>query len=110
MDATIISPDAPLPTDVAALQALVQKLLADNARLRAENAELRAELARLRTANDELQGKLDAALRQRFGRRSERRQKPAKEPGGPTKRRDEHGRAALPEHLERRERLLDLSE
>src|SRR5262245_24183828 len=110
MDATTISHDAPLPTDVAALQALVHKLLADNARLRAGTDELDAELARLRAENDELKGKLDAALRQRFGRKSERRAKP---PGGqarPKRRRDEHGRATLPEGLERRERLLDLTE
>ena len=58
MDAPLPPPDAPLPDDVASLQAMVRQLLAEVARLRAENAELR--------------GKLDAALKHRFGRRSER--------------------------------------
>jgi transposase len=90
--------DSPLPDDVPALQALVRQLLAELARLRAENAELK--------------GKLDQALKHRFGRRSERRRpKPAprdEDPPGP--RRDDHGRAALPEHLERREVVHDLTE
>jgi hypothetical protein len=50
MDATSLPPNAPLPDDVAALQRLVRELL--------------AEVARLRAANAELQGKLDAALKQ----------------------------------------------
>ena len=58
MDASSLTPDAPLPDDVPTLQALLRQLLAEVARLRAENAELR--------------GKLDAALKHRFGRRSER--------------------------------------
>src|SRR4051794_40537707 len=110
MDATTLNPDAALPTDVTALQDLVRRLLVENARLRAENAEMRGELARLRQDNAELQGKVDAALRQRFGRRSERRTRPAKGQDRPGKRRDEHGRAPLPEHLERRERLQGLTE
>jgi hypothetical protein len=61
MDASALSPDVPLPDDVASLQAMVRQLLAEVARLRAENAELKA--------------KLDAALKHRFGRRSERRPK-----------------------------------
>src|SRR4051794_19855551 len=97
MDADLPSPDAPLPDDVPSLQKLVRQLLAECSRLRAENTELR--------------GKLDAALKHRFGRRSERRPR-RREPkdDGPSKRRDEHGRAALPEHLERREVIHDLSE
>jgi hypothetical protein len=63
MDATALAPDAPLPGDVATLQALVRQLLAEVGRLRAENAELR--------------GKLDQALKHRFGRRSERQSTPA---------------------------------
>jgi transposase len=97
MDATDLSADAPLPEDVATLQALVRHLLAEVARLRAENAELK--------------GKLDAALQRRFGHRSERR-RPRPPPGEakPPRQRHPHGRAALPEHLERRDVVLDLSE
>src|SRR5687768_2000613 len=53
MDATSLAPDAPLPDDVPALQAMVRQLLAEVARLRAETAELR--------------GKLDQALKHGFG-------------------------------------------
>jgi transposase len=90
-------PDAPLPDDVPSLQAMVRQLLAECARLRAENAELR--------------GKLDAALKHRFGKRSERRphrREPEEE--GAANRRDEHGRSTLPEGLPRREVVLDLTE
>ena len=62
MDALLADPNTPLPTDVAALQALVRELLVEVTRLRAENAELST--------------KLDTATRHRFGRRSERK-KPA---------------------------------
>jgi transposase len=98
MDALLPSPDAPLPGDVASLQAMVRQLLAEVARLRAENAELR--------------GKLDAALKHRFGRRSERgaKRREPKTDKDLAKRRDEHGRAALPENLERREVIHDLTE
>jgi transposase len=98
MDATTLSPDAPLPEDIASLQAMVRQLLAEVARLRAENAELKT--------------KLDAALKHRFGRRSERRPK-RREPKAEedsSKRRDEHGRTVLPEHLERRDIVHDLTE
>jgi transposase len=97
MDAASLSADAPLPEDVATLQALVRQLLAEVARLRAENAELKA--------------KLDAAVKQRFGHHSERR-RPRPPPGEakPPRKRHPHGRAALPEHLERREMVLDLAE
>jgi transposase len=97
MDATSPPPDAPLPDDVVTLQEMVRTLLAEVARLRAENAELR--------------DKLDAALRHRFGRRSERRKPtPAPPADKPARRRDPHGRAALPEHLPRREVVHDLTE
>jgi transposase len=96
MEACSLPLDGPLPEDVPSLQALVRQLLAEVAQLRAENAELRA--------------KLDAALKHRFGRRSERRPAPV----GPKKNKPErakpHGRSALPEHLERREVLHDLTE
>jgi transposase len=98
MDATALSPEAPLPDDVASLQALVRQLLAEVARLRAENAELKT--------------RLDAALKHRFGRRSERRPQRRAPPADDetAKRRDEHGRAVLPDHLERREVIHDLTE
>jgi transposase len=97
MDASSLTPDAPLPEDVPALQALVRQLLAELARVRAENADLR--------------GKLDAALKHRFGRRSERQPaaaaaKRSNPPGQATP----HGRAPLPEHLERRDVVHDLTE
>lgn len=97
MDALSLPPDAPLPDDVATLQAMVRQLLAEVARLRAENAELR--------------GKVDAALKHRFGQRSERT-KPRPNPAGDKKerKRDPHGRSALPEHLERREVVHDLTD
>jgi transposase len=89
MDATKLTVDSPLPDDVPTLQALVRQLL--------------AELARLR-------GQLDAALKHRFGRRSERRTPPAVQnkdrPATPTP----HGRSVLPDHLERREVIHDLDE
>src|SRR5262245_56767834 len=88
MDASSLTPDAPLPDDVPTLQALLRQGLAELAQLRAENAELR--------------GKLDAALKHRFGRRSERQPRPKSGDGKPPPRRDPHGRAVLPEHLERR--------
>lgn len=93
-------PEPLLPTDVAALQAMVRALLADNARLRAEVAELR--------------GKLDAALGHRFGRRSERGRKarrapePGADPEPPTVAAGGHGRAPLPADLERRTTVHDL--
>jgi hypothetical protein len=97
MDATALPPDAPLPDDVVTLQEMVRTLLTEVARLRAEN--------------DELRGKLDAALKHRFGRRSERRKPPPASPADrPARRRHLHGRAALPEDLERRDVVHDLTE
>ncbi|MGL4553376.1 MAG: IS66 family transposase, partial [Gemmataceae bacterium] len=91
MDADFPSPDAPLPDDVPTLQTLVRRLL--------------AEVASLRT-------RLDAALKHRFGKRSERRPK-RREPKAddePGKRRHDHGRASLPENLRRHEVVHDLTE
>src|SRR5947209_18419768 len=96
MDASCLTPDSPLPGDVPTLHTLLRQALAEVARLRAENAELR--------------GKLDAALKHRFGRRSERQPGPRRPDDKPPPRRDEHGRAALPEHLERRAVVHDLTE
>jgi transposase len=89
MDATTLTPDSALPDDVETLQAIVRQLL--------------AELARLR-------GQLDAALRHRFGRRSERRSAPAEPKKGKPRQAAPHGRCVLPEHLERREVVHDLDE
>jgi transposase len=102
MDALTLDPQGPLPCDVATLQDLVRQLLAEVARLRAENAQLRAE-------NADLKSKLDAALKHRFGRRSERTTTPTPATTKPPPRRQPHGRAPLPEHLERREVVHDLS-
>jgi transposase len=97
MDAATLAPDAPLPTDVATLQAMVRELLTELHKLRAENAELRT--------------KLDAALKHRFGHRSERRTPPPVPAAEkPAPRRDPHGRSPLPEHLERRDVVHDLTE
>lgn len=99
MDAASLTPDAPLPDDVPTLHALVRQLLAECARLRAENALLHS--------------RLDAALKHRFGRRSERRprrREPKDDEGEPAKKRDEHGRSPLPEHLPRRDEVHDLTE
>jgi len=98
MDASCLTPDTPLPEDVTTLQALLRQVLVEMVRLRAENAELL--------------GKLDAALKHRFGRRSERQPRPRPSPGDdrPLPRRDPHGRAVLPEHLERRDVVHDLTE
>ncbi len=96
MDASTFTPDMPLPDDVPTLHALLRQVLTELARLRAENAELR--------------GKLDAALKHRFGRRSERQVQPKPPKGGPARRCRPHGRAPLPDHLERREVVHDLTE
>jgi transposase len=96
MDASSLTPDGPLPDDVPTLQALLRQVLAELARLRAENADLR--------------GKLDAALKHRFGRRSERQPRRQAGDDKPARRRHKHGRAALPEHLERRDVVCDLTE
>ena len=96
MDASAFTPDMPLPDDVPTLHALLRQVLAELARLRAENAELR--------------GKLDAALKHRFGRRSERQARPEPPKDGPARRCRPHGRAPLPDHLERREVVHDLTE
>jgi transposase len=104
MDASCLPLDAPLPDDVPTLHALIRGQ-------RAELDRLRGEVDRLRAENAALREKLDAALRHRFGRRSERRQRhqtPGRDKTPP--RRHLHGRTALPEHLERREEVHDLTE
>jgi transposase len=104
MDALILTSESLLPDDVPTLHEIIRQLRAENAALRSENARLSAEIA-------ELNSKLDAALKHRFGRRSERRPPaPLPREDKPPRPRDRHGRAALPEHLERREVIHDLSE
>ena len=97
MDAPAPPPtaDIPLPTDVAALQAVVRERLARVHTLEAENADLKA--------------RLDAALKHRFGRRSERRTPPPTPAPKPPPRRDPHGRSPRPDHLERRDVAHDLT-
>jgi transposase len=96
MEASGLTADGPLPDDVPALQALLRQALAELARLRAENAELRS--------------KLEAALQRRGRRHSERRtRRPGRDKDQPGQA-PPHGRAALPEHLERREVVHDLTE
>src|SRR4051794_9369449 len=96
MAAPSLTPAGRVTDDVTTLPAMLRQVLAELAQLRAENAELR--------------GKLDAALKHRFGRRSERQPRPRSDEDKPPPRRDEHGRAALPEHLERRHVVHDLTE
>ena len=95
-DIATLGPDTPLPADVPALHALIRELLSQLKQLRAENAELKS--------------KLDAALRHRFGRRSEKRPQPAAVPRPKPGQATPHGRAALPEDLERRQTVYDLTE
>jgi transposase len=97
MDADSLSPDMALPDNVPALQALLRQVLTLLVQFRTENAELKT--------------KLDAALKHRFGRRSERQPRISpKEDKPPKKQARPHGRAPLPDHLERREVIHDLSE
>jgi transposase len=101
MDATP-TPAADLPTDVPTPHGMVRQP-------RGRVAELEAQVATLEAKVADLQGKLDALLKHRFGRRSERR-KPTPRPAGTPPRRDEHGRSPLPAHLERREVVHDLTD
>jgi transposase len=97
MDATTLTPDSPLPEDVPTLHALIRQMLVEMLRLREENAALQA--------------KLDAALKHRFGKRSERRRpEQTQENDKPAGKRTPHGRDPLPEHLERRDVRHDLTE
>lgn len=96
MDASLLTPDSLPPDDAPTLQALVRQLVAELTRLRADHADVL--------------GKLDAALKHRWGRRSERSPPAGPREDKPRPPRDPHGRAALPEHLERREVVHDLTE
>src|SRR5262249_1073836 len=117
MDATLLPPDAPLPEEVPALQTLLRAALAENAQLRAENQALPAEVARLTTELEQtkaelekLKSKLDAALKPRFGQRSERQERAKPEPNKPKRKARPHGRNPLPEHLRREEVVHDLTQ
>jgi transposase len=96
-----LTADAPLPEDTGTLQAMVRELLDERTQLHAKIAELCA--------------KIDAVLQQRFGQRSERRQGAATPQARPDEdkpkgQRDEHGRKPLPQHLERRIVVHDLTD
>jgi transposase len=110
MDATARSWDPLLVDNVSPEHVVLGELRAENTQLRSENAELRSENARLSTENAELRAKLDAALKHRFGQRSERRPPPPPRTDKTPSKRDPHGRTALPEHLERRTLIHDLTE
>jgi transposase len=109
METLLANPDAPLPTEVAALQALVRQLLAEVRRLRQEDARHRQD-------NEQLRQRLDQALRLHFGRRSERsRPRRARVPRDPEEGaeatpRPGHGRQPLPAHLPRERVVYDLAE
>lgn len=109
MDATPLPDDPPLPTDVPTLHRMVRHLTARNRFLEGRVVELEATVARLEATVAELQGQLDALLKHRFGRRSERRTPTPRPPAAPP-RRHEHGRSPLPAHLERRDTTHDLSD
>lgn len=118
MDALSRTPESPLPTDVPTLQALVRSLLVELTRERAENLQLQSqlevqktELAALKGELDTLKAQLAAATKHRFGRRSERQKRLPKPPEDKTSRqRHRHGRTPLPENLERRDVIHDLTE
>jgi transposase len=118
MDALSLQPDSPLPEDVPTLQVMVRTLLTELARVRVENAELKVQLEAQKTQLEEFKAQLetqktqlDAALKHRFGHRSERRKPQSKSrEGKPPPKRDRHGRAPLPKDLERREVIHDLTE
>jgi transposase len=109
MEVLLANPDAPLPTDMAALQGLVRQLLAEVRRLREGEAQLRQD-------NEQLRHRLDQALRLHFGQRSERsHSRRARVPRDQAERdeaapRPGHGRQSLPEHLPRERVEYDLAE
>lgn len=85
-------------------------LQAEQARLKQQYADLQAEFTRLQQENAELRGKVAAAARQRFGRKSERRPRTTSTQGKPKAKRHKHGRSRLPDNLERRTDVHDLGE
>lgn len=87
MDAATLTIDSPLPDDVPTLHALIRQLLAKL---------------------DATQKRLDELLRHRFGRRSERLTQ-ARPKDTPPRKASPHGRAPLPEHLQRHDVIHDLT-
>jgi transposase len=96
LDPATLTADIPLPDDVPTLHAWMRQLLALITQQRNEIAELRA--------------KVDAALRHRFGKRSERRPVPPLEKEPKPGKAAPHGRSPLPDNLERRTVNHDLTE
>jgi transposase len=96
LDLATLTPDAPLPDDVPTLHAWIRQLLVLVAQQRTEIAELRA--------------KVDAALKHRFGQRSERRVVPPLQTKPKPGKAAPHGRNPLPDHLERRTVTHDLTD
>ena len=73
MDASTLTVDSPLPTDVPTLHGIIRQLLVKSQEL---ERQFLARIEKLEAENAELKAKLDAALKHRFGRRSERRTPP----------------------------------
>jgi transposase len=74
--------------------------------------QLLAEVDRLRQENQQLRTRLDEALRQRFGQRSERLRRRGRSAAAAAERTtgNGHGRQRLPEHLPRQPVVHDLTE
>lgn len=89
---------APLPTDVPTLHAMVRGLRAELAATRAELAEVKAKLDRL------------LAVTFRRSERAKRSRTPPPDADRPPRPRHRHGRSPLPDHLERRVVIHDLSD
>lgn len=88
------------------------ELLGEVKALRDENRLLREQNQTLKAENEQLKEKLDAALRGRFARKSERRMRVPRERPDPGEDADKpgHGRGELPAHLPRRDVEHDLTE
>jgi transposase len=95
LDPATLTVDMPLPDDVPTLHVWIRQLIALVVQQRQEIAEWRT--------------KVDAALRQRYGRRSERRAVPPLEKEPKPGQAAPHGRNPLPENLERRTVTHDLT-
>ena len=97
----------PLPDDVASCHQVIRELWTENRRLRSRVVELEAKV-------EQLEAKLDALLKRSFASRSERSKQARRAnrdaADKPTKKRHKHGRSPLPEHLERREVIHDLTD
>jgi transposase len=96
LDPATLTAEMPLPDDVPTLHAWMRQLIALVIQHRSEIAEWRA--------------KVDAALKHRYGRRSERRAVPPLEKEPKPGKATPHGRNPLPANLERRTVTHDLTE